>query len=688
MQPYNNFRLFILTGIFLVSYIIGSAQVTITKSENKVVIEGQVYFLHVVKAGQTLYSISKAYNVSENQIVKDNPGADKGLQIGQMLKISAKPGPEPVKLIVAQPQDTTYLQHVVKQGETMYSIARAYNMTVSDLQDLNPQVVNNELSIGQVILIPRNTQTEINEEFTNHKVKRKETVYGISRMYGISEDMLKQYNPELLERSPKTGQILKIPSQKMIQALDSRIETVGKDTLQFFDMQSYDTVQIASNYAFYLDSLPRIQGRTFNVAYLIPFNYHPPEQVMPADVENVLNDDVSSTSQGYNPDDQMLDSRNFLEFMEGSMLAIDSLKNEGISVNVFFFDTKKSPTRVRQILSSRDFNKMDLIIGPFYSFNIEIVSEFSLEHRIPMISPLSGEMNSLEKNPYLFQLNPGYRTEYDCIADYSAGMKGSNIVVIRALDSLNLYKYNYLKEKLVRRLNMLNPSDSTTFSEIVYDYASKMNLLGNLQNTLSSTRPNLVIVPETDEAFVTTVVTQLYFQLKNYNISVIGMPHWSTFQNIDFLYFHKLGLSYFTPYYFSYDSSDVKHFLRDYRNTFYAEPVTMSKKGGSYAFLGYDLSYYFLKSIDTYGKRFILHLNESFGLELMNDFRFEPVGGAGGFENHSLMLVKYLPNLEIKANPYIIKIPLPVLESQPDSLEIVPTDLENNLLLQDDADVQ
>jgi hypothetical protein len=147
------------------------------------------------------------------------------------------------------------------------------------------------------------------------------------------------------------------------------------------------------------------------------------------------------------------------------------------------------------------------------------------------------------------------------------------------------------------------------------------------------------------------------------------MPHWSTFQNIDFQYYHKLNLSYFTPYYYSYESPDVKHFLKDYRKTFYSEPVTLNKKGGSYAFLGYDLSYYFLKLMNDYGKRFLLHLDTQQGLELMNSFRFVPVGSDGGFENRSLMLVKYNENMDVTASPYEIAVPT----ETPDT-SVIPTE--------------
>ena len=671
--------------LFLTCFFTGSnAQVTVVRSENKVTIEGKVFFMHVVKAGQTLYSISRAYNVSEQAVINENPGITSGLQIGRTLKIPASTSTvhtpvvnlQPAVQIVVPP-DTSYPQHVVKQGETMYSISKLYNINIQDLERANPAVVNHEIRTGQLIYIPIKTILPKPEEFLYHKVRRRETIYGIARKYKISEEQLKQYNPELYDKHPKKDQVLKIP-----KIFKTPVEQVHKpefpgDTIKSQLGNLYDTLKIAGNYAFYLDSLPEITGRALNIAYLIPFNYRKVEEVQPDETIGKTRDDILNLEHQENPDDQMLSSRNFLEFLEGSLLAIDSLKNKGITINVFIFDTRKSPSRTREIIYSRNFDKIDLIIGPFYSYEVEIVSEYSLQNRIPMISPLSGELGPIQYNPFFFQLNTGYKTEFEYIADFATGFTDKNLIFIHAADSLDTLKYDYLREKLQKKHLQENPGDSLFLTEYVYDRMSKANLSLEIPKLLSKEKENLVIMPETDEAFVSSVVTQLYFQLKNFDISVIGMPHWYAFQNVDFLYYHKLSLSYFTPYYFSYDSANIRHFLKDYRKTFYAEPVTLTKKGGSYAFLGYDLSYHFLHSMSKYGKRFILHLNDTGGKELMNDFYFVPLSEKGGFENQSLVLVKFTEDLEVKAEPYKIVYPLEMedYEEIPEEIpEEVPTD--------------
>jgi LysM repeat protein len=682
-MPIKSLYKVLLISLFILAITgVLEAQVTVTRSENRVILEGKIFYLHPVKPGQTLYSICAAYNVPETLVVKENPGSDLNLQVGQVLKIPAnvqKESVAPVVPPVFAPADTLPGKHEVKKGETMFSIAKFYNVTLSDLDMANPGVVNHEISVGQYLNIPGNKpagnmvqpehisekpaevtgndevfeekRDSIQGDFIYHRVRRRETVYGICRMYGITEDVLKNYNPELATGGLKNGQNLKIP---VIPEAGKTAEThpsKTNDTIGVYTEQPYDTISISNNYSYFLDSMPAVSDRDFNVAYLIPFNFRENDTIAPVKRDVRARDENINSDVTEDPNDQMLSSRNFIEFLEGSLLAVDSLKNEGMSVNVFVYDTRRNTDRINEILSSDEFRKMNLIIGPFYSFEVELVSQYAKARHIPLVSPLSAELGPVQSNPLLLQMNPGYKTEFEQLSEYIAGFSDQNIIFIRGTDSLEIPRIRFLKDQLKEKLGSFNLPDSMVFREVVYEIASRANLSADIQKVLSNDKPNLVVVPETDEALVSTVVTQLFFQLKNCEINLVGLPHWNTFQNIDFSYFHKLNLTYLTPYYFTYDSPYIKHFLRDYRNTFYAEPVTLTKKGGSYAILGYDISYHFLKSIGMHGRRFLLHLNDDNGLELMNNFRFYPVGNGGGFENRSLVLVKFHPDLSISSEP-------------------------------------
>lgn len=156
-------------------------------------INGKVFIVHKVDAGETLYAISKRYGVTVEQIVAQNPTADAGLEIEQILKVPYVPRtPKPV----AQGK-----KHSVAEKETLFSISKLYGVTVDDLKKWN-NLTDNALSLGQELLIKNvNTltsssanQLEVKSAKTVHTVAAKETMFSITRQYGITVEQLREWN--------------------------------------------------------------------------------------------------------------------------------------------------------------------------------------------------------------------------------------------------------------------------------------------------------------------------------------------------------------------------------------------------------------------------------------------------------------------------------------------------------------
>ena len=179
--------------------------------------ENQSYFLHTIEKGQSLYSIASMYGVSQADIIKLNPGSDERIFIGRTLRIPRS---------AANAQKETY--HTIASGETLYRLTVKYNVSAKAICDANPGLSAENFRIGQVILIPQKKEEQTDavvqtptEQSTiqgpvvprckdMHKVKRKETIFSVSREYGISEQELIDANPEL-KKGMKKGQFLCIP---------------------------------------------------------------------------------------------------------------------------------------------------------------------------------------------------------------------------------------------------------------------------------------------------------------------------------------------------------------------------------------------------------------------------------------------------------------------------------------------
>lgn len=154
---------------------------------------------HIVGAKETLFGLSKQYHVSVEAIQNANPILVNGLQIGQELSI-----PNPLNLSKTENVSSSKAIHLVAAKESLFSIARQYNVSVSDLENQNKDLLQSGLQIGQSIVIPNKRKTldgrvrVINQETVFHVVEPKETKFSIAKKYGISIDQLESQNPEIV----------------------------------------------------------------------------------------------------------------------------------------------------------------------------------------------------------------------------------------------------------------------------------------------------------------------------------------------------------------------------------------------------------------------------------------------------------------------------------------------------------
>ncbi|NOR86645.1 MAG: LysM peptidoglycan-binding domain-containing protein, partial [Bacteroidales bacterium] len=189
---------------------------TAEKSTQIVTDDGQRFYVHTVKKGNTIYNISKTYQVPSNIILSQNPNLADGLRLGMELKIP-----------IVESKSEDFIYHIVKKKETIYQISKIYNVSVNDIEGLN-QIKNNEISPGQYLKIP-SLYVNSNEAFVNteaidteknkkiddnkyavYKVQPKETLFNISKRFGISIDALMYLN-DLSKTNISSGQLLLIP---------------------------------------------------------------------------------------------------------------------------------------------------------------------------------------------------------------------------------------------------------------------------------------------------------------------------------------------------------------------------------------------------------------------------------------------------------------------------------------------
>lgn len=184
-------------------------------------------FKHTVTAAETITQIAKKYNVSEKEILKLNPGAENGLQENTQLLI---PNNNSISYLLKKNdvKAVEYKKHQVLSKETLYGISRQHNVTIEAIQNANPDLLTVGLKEGQTLNIPEGNETAAPKKESVisgnvHEVQPKETLFSIARLYNVSVKDLDALNAEALKEGLKIGMKITIPNKKKTISGQARI---------------------------------------------------------------------------------------------------------------------------------------------------------------------------------------------------------------------------------------------------------------------------------------------------------------------------------------------------------------------------------------------------------------------------------------------------------------------------------
>jgi LysM repeat protein len=585
----------------------------IQRSSEKALIGGKAYYIHIAKKKQTLYSIAKAYNVTVDDILQVNPGMTTDVKVDQSIRI-------PEELVkkgdAAKPKSEGKLLHVVSTGQTLYSISRIYGITVDDLEKTNPEVKIDSLQINQVLIIPQVSKTDTPKDqsqpaYIIHKVAEKETLYSLAKMYGVSQDSILTFNG-LTKADLKTGQELKIPSANKTQnTVKIDTATTEKSNIKVAEINC-DTV------------VSMIKENKITISLLLPFS----SSSVDAESDGEVKNESLFKQEEIKPRVQ-----NFIEFYQGILVALDNFKHAGIQIDLNVYDSESSTSKVSEILKKPELKKSNFIIGPAYNDQMKLVAEYGRKNEIYVISPVSHFEGALKGNPYFIQINPGKVREEEACINLLQKDTSKRFFAVYNRDTANIYAFTDFKKILRER----EKRDSINVKEItVFD-----NDFSYLKSCIDSLHENVVISPVTDEIFVSPLLGILESKLIFSKISAIGSAEWINYSNIDLNYFFDLQLTYGSAFYFNYQSENVISFIKKYRLLFDTDPVSISKYGFSYSMLGYDIVSYFTNAYTHFGKNFTNYFPCVKYKSLTAPFNFVQTGQDDGFTNTTTQIVRY-----------------------------------------------
>ena len=346
--------------------------INIEAQNNYPIIEknGEKYYEYTVTPGEGLFAIARKFGIKQNDLHEANENLSTNIKVGDKILI-------PIKTNVTNEIDKVATTHIVEAKQTLYSISKMYNVSIDTLIALNPSAKTG-IKAGETLIIsknkkiesPNSTQKSIETQHipTNdiiHVVKRKETLYSISKQYNIAIHDLITLNPEL-QYGLKAGSTI-IINRKKTETIDTIKSTNPIDTT--------NTIDSLNN--------PK------NIVYLLPFS-------------------VENSSEEKN-------IQRFIEFYRGSLLALNDAKEEGLSANIYTYDLPKSTNKIDSILNLLNDKQIDIVIGPAYSEQINKVLSYTKEHNITTIVPFSNKIDTTYYYPNLIQFNPPQDTLFNTI---------------------------------------------------------------------------------------------------------------------------------------------------------------------------------------------------------------------------------------------------------------------------------
>ena len=616
------------------------------------------YVYHTVLAGETIYSLSRKFNVTMDELLESNPALRSGvLTTGSEIRVlkaqmaqnfDVAEGEQEVQSFI---ENGDYLYHSILQGQTFYSISRLYQVDVEELKAANPSVSQDDLKVGFMLKIPKpridDRMADIDKDdkrlFHTHKVRRRETLYGISRHYHVDMELIKKINPDVNFQRLSNGDLLRIPTdawfarQTAIAMADDREAEAAEEIDSSKFLISNECLR--NNTLGYREPL--------RVALMLPFAAANRDQTYgsrAASLQAVRETRPASTR-----------TRMFTEFYSGVLLALDTLKQRGINIDMSVYDIAPDTNSLKRVLRDPSLRKAHLIIGPALAHELPLVSDFSREYGIPLVYPMSNTNPELDYNPYLFHINTPDYLLFDVIADEivrdAAG--GKLIVIMPTEKEDNAAHFAALiKQKAFERAG--GPG---AFEYV--EYSPGADELAELIQLMATDRGNYVLVPSSKISEVSRVVPVLYGvrEQSKAEINFYGLSDVLRFQTVDPEQIHALNGTFFRSFGLDYGDRATGDFIAKYRQWYKTEPHAISpyfqnsdasSTYSRYGIWGYDVTNYFISALVEYGEDFDLCLDNFKHHQIQFNFNFERVSNWGGFYNSGLYKFRFRPDLKME----------------------------------------
>ena len=527
-----------------------------SQTENYPIIEknGKRYYEYTILQGDGLFAIARKFGIKQSDLHDANENLTTDIKAGS-------------KILILIPENNTkninqaLTTHVVEPKQTLYGISKMYNVAIDTLIALNPSAKTG-IKVGETLIISQNkniqqqptqqqpiveSKTEdiqLHKANITHVVKRKETLFSISKKYNVAIHDLISLNPELKD-GLKAGTTIIIKGDIEGNDKINRIEinTPTPET-QKSEEKNDTTTTIPAETIWHKKEANSSQ---LNIAYLLPLV-----------AEN--SNDVKNTQR-------------FVEFYRGSILALNDAKKDGLSANIYAYNLPKNIDKIDSVLHLLDNKDIDIVIGPAYSEQLNKVLAYTKSHDIATIVPFSNKIDAEYYFPKLIQFNPPQDSLFRLVLRNTFEHRNLQYILARFENCTN--KGNTFINDLAGLLNANNKE----FKEVII----KPENVDSIVKTVTSDTTILILGSSRINDVAPILDSLNLYKLQQ--LQVWGFEEWGN--NLIKKYPQTLYYSLFYP-------NETEAYKADYKNWFGVRKQTVGVK---YDLLGYDLTMLALKGI-------------------------------------------------------------------------------------------
>lgn len=487
----------------------------------------------------------------------------------------------PVKVsnVVQTRNGKEYYVYIAQQGQTVFSIARAYGLHYSvavlrtDVQSMAP---------GDTVWLPVNAQSQAavsmacgsvraaEEPVKEIVVAQGQTLYSLSRQYGVTVEQLEQLNPDLKMGGLRAGQKLRIPASAAKSA--KTVPSVPAKTAPLQTAKPQGTTV--------LNPRERISPDKVYVSVMMPLHLDKAGEI------STTKFDVDQRGKKSYP------SFEFIQFYEGVLMALEQLESRGINVVLNVVDVPSDDdATVVSAFNSHNVAHSDFVIALLTRKPFAKVAELAKENRVFVISPMSTRSEILFDNPYVVKYMPSDAAVAKSMLDVVSGSyPGSHLYVIHSKGPEEAGMYNAFDGQLKGR---------TDIKYTFFDWSQN----GKLVSTLKSTRDNVVVSiydrgREKNRIFSNLILNRLNAMGSLSPVLMTSENYVRDIADVDFNQLQNVNYHMLYTAYLHYDDPLHKDFIDRFKQHYQTEPQ------GVYAGMAYDIMLYFTSAIAQKGSGF------------------------------------------------------------------------------------